>query len=239
MQHKTIVTGGAGEIGTAICERLTRDGLDVVVVDLRPPAHDFCTGHVTVDLSDAAQIAERLGAFCAENSVTRLVNNAGIIKPASVDESAMADFSLVMDINVRAGLQLTQLCLPAMRAAGMGRVINISSRAALGKALRSAYSASKAALHGMSKTMALELGRDGVTVNSIGPGPIRTKLFEDANPPDSPLTRKIMEAMPVGFMGEPRDVAAAVSFLASEDARFVTGQTLYVCGGMTVGAAGA
>jgi 3-oxoacyl-[acyl-carrier protein] reductase len=239
MTQMTIVTGGAGAIGTAICERLSRDGQQVVVVDLNRPEHRFCVDHLIVDLSAPDQIREVLGRYCADHAVTRLVNNAGIVKPASVDNSTVEDFTLVMNVNVRAALQLSQLCLPAMRAAGMGRIVNISSRVALGKELRSAYSASKAALLGLSKTMALELGRDGITVNCVGPGPIRTRLFEDANPPDSPLTRRILEAIPVGFMGEPQDVAAAVSFLASEDARFITGQMLYVCGGMSVGAAGA
>jgi NAD(P)-dependent dehydrogenase (short-subunit alcohol dehydrogenase family) len=239
MKPKTIVTGGAGAIGTAICERLTRDGQAVVVVDLQEPEHGFCMDYLIVDLSDADQIKEKVAAFCADHPVTRLINNAGIVKPANVEESTVDDFSLVMNVNARAGLQLTQLCLPAMRAAGMGRVVNISSRAALGKAQRLAYSASKAALQGMTRTMALELARDGITVNCVGPGPIRTKLFEDGNPPDSPVTRKILGAIPVGFMGEPKDVAGAVSFLASEDARFITGQTLYVCGGLSIGAAGA
>lgn len=239
MGTKTIVTGGAGEIGTAICERLTRDGHEVVVVDLNPPKHGAWTDALQVNLADPADVAARVGAFCAAHPVTRLVNNAGIIRPASVEDTTVEDFSLVMDVNVRAAMQLTQLCLPAMRAAGRGRVVNISSRAALGKPLRTAYAASKAAMIGMTRTMALELGRDGITLNAIGPGPIRTRLFADANPPDSPKTKAIMDAIPVGHMGEPADIAAAVAFLISDEARFVTGQVLHVCGGMTVGLAGA
>jgi NAD(P)-dependent dehydrogenase (short-subunit alcohol dehydrogenase family) len=169
--------------------------------------------------------------------VTRLVNNAGIIKPADVAATTAADFSLVMDVNVRSAMLLTQLCLPAMRAAKFGRVVNISSRAAIGKTMRTAYSASKAAMIGMTKAMALELGRDGITLNAVGPGPILTKLFTDANPPGAPRTQAILDAIPVGHMGTPMDVATAVAFLASDEARFITGQTLYVCGGMTVGLA--
>ncbi len=235
---KALVTGGAGEIGTAICERLTAAGHEVVVVDLRAPDHSFCTDHIQVNLADAEAIKAKLGPYFAAHSVTRLINNAGIVKPASVDDTTVADFSLVMDVNVRAALVLTQLCLPAMRAAKFGRVVNISSRAAQGKTLRTAYAASKAALIGMTRTMALEVGRDGITLNAIGPGPIRTKLFTDANPPDSPRTKALIDAIPVGHMGTPDDVAAAVEFLASDAARFITGQTLYVCGGMTIGTAG-
>ena len=122
-----------------------------------------------------------------------------------------------------------------MKAAGIGRIVSISSRAALGKELRTAYAATKAGLHGMTKTWALELGRHGITANAVGPGPIRTPLFERVNPPDAPRTKEIVARIPVGFMGEPEDVAEAVAFLASDRARFVTGQVLYVCGGMTVG----
>jgi len=89
----------------------------------------------------------------------------------------------------------------------------------------------------MTKTMALELARDGITVNAIGPGPIWTKLFEAANPADSPKTKAIVEGVPVGFLGQPADIAHAVAYFVSDAARFVTGQTLYVCGGMTVGVA--
>lgn len=239
MTTRAFVTGGAGEIGTAICERLTNAGHEVVVVDLKTPEHGFLTDHLAVDLGDPDDIATKIGRFCAAHPVTRLVNNAGIIKPADVDGTTAADFSRVMDVNVRSAMLMTQLCLPAMRAERFGRVVNISSRAALGKTMRTAYSASKAAMIGMTKTMALELGRDGITLNAIGPGPIRTKLFMDANPPGSPQTKAILDAIPVGHMGEPADIAAAVAFLASDEARFITGQILYVCGGMTVGVAGA
>ena len=117
------------------------------------------------------------------------------------------------------------------------RIVNISSRAALGKELRTAYSASKAALIAMTRTWALELAGFGITVNAVAPGPIRTSLFDEANPPDSPRTKAIVDNIPVGFMGEPDDVADAVAFFASDRARFVTGQVLYVCGGVSVGGA--
>jgi 3-oxoacyl-[acyl-carrier protein] reductase len=113
----------------------------------------------------------------------------------------------------------------------------MSSRAALGKELRTAYAASKAALIGLTRVWALELGEHGVTVNSIGPGPIATDLFSRANPDDSPRTRAIVESVPVRRIGTPEDVAHEAFFFLSERAGFVTGQTLYVCGGMTVGVA--
>ena len=134
--------------------------------------------------------------------------------------------------------QCMQALLPSMTAGGFGRIVNMSSRAALGKELRTAYAATKAGLIGMTRVWALELGRHGITVNAIGPGPIRTELFDRANPPDSPRTRAIVESVPVKRVGTPEDVAQAVSFFLDRRSGFVTGQTLYVCGGMTVGVAG-
>jgi NAD(P)-dependent dehydrogenase (short-subunit alcohol dehydrogenase family) len=122
-----------------------------------------------------------------------------------------------------------------MQAARFGRIINISSRAALGKELRTVYSATKAGLLGMTRTWALELAPDGVTVNAIGPGPIATELFVSGNPPDSPKTKKILESIPLKRMGEPKDIAHAVASLLDDRAGFITGQVLYVCGGLTVG----
>jgi NAD(P)-dependent dehydrogenase (short-subunit alcohol dehydrogenase family) len=115
---------------------------------------------------------------------------------------------------------------------------NMSSRAALGKELRTAYAATKAGLIGMTRVWALELGAHGITANAIGPGPIRTELFDRANPPDAPRTRAIIESVPVRRIGTPEDVAHAASYLLDARSGFVTGQVLYVCGGMTVGVAG-
>jgi NAD(P)-dependent dehydrogenase (short-subunit alcohol dehydrogenase family) len=235
MSDFALVTGGSGSIGTAIAERLTADGFQVVIVDRDEPRHPFYSAYLRLDLADATATLAGLEAFCRDRRVTRLVNGAGIVKPATFEETTAADFDLVMSVNVRAAMLASQAVLPSMRRAGIGRIVSISSRAALGKELRTAYSASKAAILGMTKTMALELARDGITVNAIGPGPIWTKLFEDVNPPDSPKTKAIIEGIPVGFLGQPVDIAHAVAFLVSDGARFVTGQTLYVCGGMTVG----
>ena len=133
---------------------------------------------------------------------------------------------------------LVQAFLPTLRASGQGRIVNMSSRAALGKELRTAYSATKAGLIGMTRVWALELGAHGITANAIGPGPIRTALFDKANPPGAPRTQAIIDAVPVKRVGTPDDVANAAAFLLDARSGFVTGQVLYVCGGMTVGVAG-
>ncbi len=124
-----------------------------------------------------------------------------------------------------------------MKSRRFGRIVNISSRAALGKELRTAYAATKAGLHGITRTWALELAKHGITVNAIGPGPIATELFMHANPPGSLRTKAIVDSVPVGRLGTPADVANAVAFFADARSGFVTGQVLYVCGGMTCGVA--
>jgi 3-oxoacyl-[acyl-carrier protein] reductase len=232
-----LVTGGSRNIGGAIAARLTRDGFRVIVADRVAPEHDALEEFVELDLSDAAGLPARLEAVLAKRPVTRLVNNAGIVEPAPLEETRIDDFDRVQAVNMRAPVLCAQAVLPAMKDAGTGRIVNIASRVALGKELRTAYAASKAGLHGMTRTWALELGRHGITVNTVGPGPIRTSLFEKVNPPDDPRTRAIVEGVPVRRLGTPEDVAEAVAFFASDRTGFITGQVIYVCGGMTIGAA--
>ncbi|WP_428511978.1 SDR family NAD(P)-dependent oxidoreductase [Roseovarius sp.] len=235
MSDFAIVTGGARGIGAAIAERLKSDGLRVAVVDRIAPEHDHTDEVLELDLSDVETTRTALAKFCDGRRVTRLVNNAGIVEPADVEGTDPYSIDKVAAVNLRAPLVCLQAALPSMKDARLGRVVNISSRVALGKELRTAYAATKAGLHGMTKTWALELGRHGITVNALGPGPIATELFNKVNPPGDPRTEKIIATVPMKRTGTPEDVADAVSFFCSERAGFVTGQVLYVCGGMTIG----
>jgi len=231
-----LVTGGSAGIGRAVIERLLHDGYEVVNFDVKaPPALLPGETHVAVDLCDAAATRQAVAELAAGREVLRLVNNAGIVRPALLEDASPADLAAVMALNVQAPMLLMQGLLPAMRRRRFGRVVNISSRAALGKAERTVYAATKAGLLGMTRTWALEMGADGITVNAIGPGPIATELFERVNPPGAAQTERIRSSIPVRRMGTPADVAHAVASLLDERAGFITGQVLYVCGGMTVG----
>ncbi|MET9565115.1 SDR family oxidoreductase [Streptomyces tauricus] len=230
--RRLLVTGGASGIGRAIAKEGLSLGWDVVVID----RDEAPVGRaVTADLSDPDATAAALDAALADGPVTRLVNNVGAVFPHSLEEQTLAEVDAAYALNLRCAVQCAQAVLPGMKAAGFGRIVNMSSRAALGKELRTAYAASKAALIGLTRVWALELGEHGITVNAIGPGPIATDLFTRANPVDSPRTQAIVQSVPVRRLGTPDDIAHAAGYFLDDRAGFVTGQTLYVCGGMTVG----
>lgn len=231
-----LVTGGSNGIGRAIVRRLLADGYAVVNVDLIAPSDPQPGEHYErIDLASDTESRAALAVVAARWPIGALINNAGIVRPASVESATLDDLHAVIDLNLAGTLRCIQAVVTGMKNRGYGRIVNITSRAALGKELRTVYSATKAGLQGMTRTIALELGRHGITVNAVGPGPIATELFTRVNPPDAPATRRIVESIPVGRMGTADDVAHGVAMLVDERAGFITGQVLYVCGGMTVG----
>jgi NAD(P)-dependent dehydrogenase (short-subunit alcohol dehydrogenase family) len=236
MPQFVLVTGGSNGIGKAIIERLSAEGFHTLNLDRQAPRQLSANErHFPIDLLDTGAFEHALDRLSQEYEVLRIVNNAGMVKPALLESTSISDVREVAKLNIETPILITQQFLPAMRAKKFGRIINISSRAALGKESRTAYAASKAGLLGMTRTWALELAGNGITVNAIGPGPIATELFTAANPPEAPRTQRILEAIPVKRLGEPAEVAHAACFFLDDRAGFVTGQVLYVCGGMTVG----
>lgn len=235
-ENCAIVTGGGRNIGQAISLRLQEDGFRVFALDVVPPeAETLREDAVEVDLMDAKATKDALDVIAGDHMVTRLINNVGLVAPASFDEVDLDDFDRLMHLNLRASIVCAQSLVPKMRAHGGGRIVFNTSRVTKGKVHRTLYSATKGAAQSMARTWALELGKDGITVNCVAPGPIATTAFWENNPPDAPRTKAIVDAVPVGRMGTPEDVANAVSFFCEDRASFITGQTLFVCGGVTVG----
>lgn len=236
MPHFVLVTGGSSGIGKAIIERLSAEGFHTLNLDRQAPRQlSLNEQHFPIDLLDTGALEHVLDRLSQEYEILRVVNNAGMVKPALLESTSISDVREVAKLNIEAPILIMQQFLPAMKAKNFGRVVNISSRAALGKEKRTAYAASKAGLLGMTRTWALEFAGSGITVNAIGPGPIATELFTAVNPPDAPQTQRILDAIPVKRLGEPAEVAHAACFFLDDRAGFVTGQVLYVCGGMTVG----
>lgn len=234
----TLVTGASTGIGRAIAQALVAQGRTVVNIDRDAP--DWAHAQLIsfqADLTDSARTRDAADAITRQYRVTALVNNAGTTRPGTIDSATLEDLDLVVSLHLKAALLLTQAVLPSLRACGQGRIVNMATRAALGKPERVVYSATKAGLIGMTRTLAMELGADGITVNAVAPGPIATELFRRSNPEGAPQTRRILDSIAVKRMGTPEDVARAALFFLSPDNGFVTGQVLYVCGGTTLGVA--
>lgn len=219
-----------------MAERLAAYGIPVIGVSRKAPAK-FPGEFFEADLSSSAATADVLGRLAARFTVTRLVNNVGGVIPEKLGEIDPQRMAGLFDLNLRTAVQATQAVLPAMRKQEFGRIVNISSVTVLGFPERTSYAASKAALISFTRTWALELARSGITVNAIAPGPIETEMFRTNNPRGSPGEARYMALIPMQRLGSPSDVAAAASFLLSEDAGYVTGQTIFVDGGASIGRA--
>ena len=230
------VTGGSAGIGKAIVQALLAQDYEVVSLARRssdiahPRLHN-----IEVDLSDRAATGQAAAEMVRRFEVTTLVHNAGVIRPALLPDVQLDDLDALLNLHVGAAIQLVQAALPLMRARGFGRILLMSSRAALGAQTRTSYSATKAGMLGMARTWALELARDGITVNVVAPGPVHSEMFYDVIPAGSEREQKLAASIPVGRVGEPGDVARAVSFFVHPDSGFITGQVLYVCGGASLG----
>jgi 3-oxoacyl-[acyl-carrier protein] reductase len=241
-----IVTGAAQGIGAAIAQRLSDDGMKVAVLDLQEDAAQATVDSIVAsggtalavgaDVSDpaavdaaVATVVEQLGA------PTVLVNNAGIIRDNLLFKMTVEDWDLVMAVHLRGAFLMSKAVQKHMIEARFGRIVNLSSISALGNRGQANYSAAKAGLQGFTKTLALELGKFGVTANVIGPGFIQTPMTaataERIGVSFDDFIEAVAKDTPVGRVGQPDDIAHAVSFFASEDAGYVTGQVLYVAGG--------
>jgi 3-oxoacyl-[acyl-carrier protein] reductase len=230
-----LITGATKGIGRALSERLARTGHHVI--GLAREDADFPGELVRVDLADRDATAAALQNVARRHAIDGLVNNVGLVRPQSIGKVSLDDLDDVLSLNLHPAVQAVQAVLPGMRERRWGRVVNISSLTVLGIVQRTAYAASKAALVSFARSWALELADSGITVNAVAPGPTETELFRANNAPGSEGERRYLAAVPMGRLGKPDEIAAAISFLLSEDAGFITGQTLYVDGGASIGKA--
>jgi NAD(P)-dependent dehydrogenase (short-subunit alcohol dehydrogenase family) len=235
-----LICGASKGIGLATARLLESRGFAVIGVARSEPA-GFPGAFHSADLADRASTQAMLGRVLASHpSITGLVNCAGLNIPEPLGEVDLDHLHQVLDLNIRSAVQVAQALLPQMKAARYGRIVNISSRGALGRPKRTAYSAAKAGIVGMSRTWALELAPFGITVNVVSPGPTETEMFRRNNlvgPQAEENRRFFLADVPMGRFGQPEEIAAAIAFFLGRDAGFITGQVLHACGGSSVGPA--
>ncbi len=232
----TLITGASKGIGLATAQRIANDGGEVIGIARNSASTEFPGKFFTADLASAAETEEVLKQITAEYEIDHLVNNAGKTTSSLLTETSIKEFDEILQINMRTPMQCVQACLPAMLRKGRGRIVNISSRAALGMIRRTAYAGAKSGLLGMTRTWALELGAQGVNVNAVAPGPVATELYLQNNPMTPEARANFASRIPLKRVGTPEEIAGAVTFFLSSDADYVTGQVLYVCGGLSIGA---
>jgi NAD(P)-dependent dehydrogenase (short-subunit alcohol dehydrogenase family) len=234
MSKFIVITGASKGIGRAAADALVDGGWSVIGVARKSPGH-FPGTFIETDLADRHKTEALANDLVAHGRVLGIVNNVGITRHETVGAVDPEVFATVMDLNVRPALQLTQALVPGMRAARFGRIINITSLVTRGLAFRFSYAAAKAALESVTRTMAVELAADGITANAVAPGPTETELFRANNPPASEAEARYMGIVPMRRFAQPTEIGAAIAFLAGETAAFITGQTLFVDGGASLG----
>jgi 3-oxoacyl-[acyl-carrier protein] reductase len=237
-----VVTGAARGIGLGIATRLAAQGLTVALLDRDAAALDGAlTGLVqqghqalgfAVDLTDATAVNAAFASLAAQSGgVHYLVNNAGAVRDKRFLEMSDEDWDLVVDSNLRSQFLCCRAALPAMVQRGFGRIVNLSSRAWLGGFGQANYSAAKGGVVSLTRSLAIEFAAKGITVNAVAPGIVDTPLFRNFAPG---VQARLKDSVPVRRIGTPEDIALAVEFFLNPAASYVTGQTLYVCGGRSL-----
>jgi 3-oxoacyl-[acyl-carrier protein] reductase len=246
MSRVAVVTGAARGIGAGVATRLAADGHTVAVVDLDESSCEATVRSIVeaggkavavgADVSDSAAVDSAVARIAAElGPPAILVNNAGVLRDNLLFKMSDADWDTVMNVHLRGSFLMSRACQASMVAQKWGRIVNLSSTSALGNRGQANYSAAKAGLQGFTKTLAIELGQFGITVNAIAPGFIATDMTRATatrmNVDWDVFQRAAAESIPVRRVGTPADIAHVASFYVSEGAGFVSGQVIYVAGG--------
>ncbi|KJS52731.1 3-oxoacyl-ACP reductase FabG [Streptomyces rubellomurinus] len=241
-----VVTGAARGLGAATAVRLAEDGYAVAVLDLDEAAGKDTVDRITAaggralavgaDVSDAEQVQAAVDRVAAElGAPVVLVNNAGVLRDNLLFKMSESDWDTVMNVHLRGAFLMTRAVQKHMVDAGFGRIVNLSSSSAQGNRGQANYSAAKAGLQGFTKTLAIELGKFGITANAVAPGFIATDMTAATaarvGMDFEAFQHAAASQIPVQRVGQPEDVAHTISFLASEGAGFVSGQVIYVAGG--------
>jgi 2-hydroxycyclohexanecarboxyl-CoA dehydrogenase len=225
-----IVTGGGSGIGQAVANRLRADGLNVAILDLTPSDETYS---YTADVTDRAAVDAALDEIRGVlGPVTVLVNAAGLERFKRFTDIEFSDWQRVIDVNLNGVFHCVQAVLPDMIEAGWGRIVNISSSSThSGQPFMAPYVAAKSAVNGLTKSLALEYGPSGITVNAVPPGFIDTPMLRKSEERGFVVVQKNIDSTPVRRIGRPEDIAAACAFLISEEAGYITGQIVGVNGG--------
>lgn len=237
MTTKTfLITGASKGIGRALSHRLAAAGHMVIGIARHADA-EFPGILVPIDLTDSAATEQALTRLKAQHQIDGVVNNVGFIELAPLGSIDLDAMDAMFRANLRPAVQLVQSLLPGMRERRWGRIVNLSSLVVLGVANRSVYAAAKSAMISFTRTWALELATTGITVNAVAPGPVETEMFRANTPQGSEAEKRFLSMVPMGRLGKPDELAASIEFLLSEPASFITGQTLFVDGGASIGKA--
>lgn len=235
MPKTILITGATKGIGHATALRLIQEGHQVIGI-ARTPQADFPGVLYNTDLLDFKNTEEIFTRINQTYQIDCIVNNVGFAIRSNIQELKFEDFDKVMHINLKPALQAIKIFLSGMIERKFGRVVNIASRAVLGVHHASSYSAAKSGLIAFTKCWALELAKTGITVNAVAPGATETERFRAARPIGSEAERLSLQTIPMGRFAKPEEIAAAICFFLSDDAAFITGQTLFVDGGGSIGA---
>ncbi|MDV3125689.1 SDR family oxidoreductase [Mycobacterium sp. 21AC1] len=234
--RRVLITGASKGIGRAVADRLAAAGHHPVGF-ARSASPDFPGTLIEVDLSDRTATDAALAAVLRDGPIEAVVNNIGLARFARIGSIDLDDLFETYDMNVRTAVQVVQAALPGMRDAGWGRIVNVTSLTTLGTPERTPYAAAKAALEAATRIWAVELATTGITVNAVAPGPTETEMYRMRSPQGSARELSLLNTIPLGRVGTPREIAHAICALLDEDAGYITGQVIRVDGGGSISAA--